>query len=56
MEGKLVRLRAYEREDLDNVMSWVNDPEVTRTMASFPYSYVTGTGGGVAGESGNERG
>lgn len=42
MEGKLVRLRAYEREDLDNVMSWVNDPEVTRTLASFPFPMSRG--------------
>ena len=29
MEGKLVRLRAYERSDLEAVMKWVNDEEVT---------------------------
>lgn len=29
MEGKLVRLRAYEKSDLDAVMKWVNDEEVT---------------------------
>ena len=29
MEGKLVRLRAYEKSDLDAVMKWVNDDEVT---------------------------
>src|SRR5438270_11200267 len=32
MEGKLVRLRAYEKSDLDNVMLWVNDEEVTRFL------------------------
>lgn len=42
MEGRLVRLRAYEREDLDSVMSWVNDPEVTRTLASFPFPMSRG--------------
>jgi RimJ/RimL family protein N-acetyltransferase len=29
MEGKLVRLRGYERSDLDALMKWVNDEEVT---------------------------
>jgi RimJ/RimL family protein N-acetyltransferase len=29
MEGKLVRLRAYEKSDLEAVMKWVNDEEVT---------------------------
>jgi len=29
MEGKLVKLRAYEKSDLDAVMKWVNDEEVT---------------------------
>jgi RimJ/RimL family protein N-acetyltransferase len=29
MEGKLVRLRAYEKFDLDAVMKWKNDEEVT---------------------------
>ena len=29
MEGKLVRLRAYEKSDLDAVMKWVNEEEVT---------------------------
>jgi len=29
MEGKLVKLRAYEKSDLDALMKWVNDEEVT---------------------------
>jgi RimJ/RimL family protein N-acetyltransferase len=34
MEGKLVRLRAYEKTDLDALMTWVNDEEVTRNLAA----------------------
>jgi len=34
MEGKLVRIRAYERSDLDAVMTWVNDEEVTRNLGA----------------------
>ena len=45
MEGKHVRLRAYEMEDLDNVMSWVNDPDVTRTLASLPFPISRGQEG-----------
>jgi RimJ/RimL family protein N-acetyltransferase len=43
MEGKLVRIRAYERSDLDSLMTWVNDEEVTRNLAApmlFPLSRV----------------
>lgn len=29
MEGRLVRLRAYERSDLEAVMKWINDEDVT---------------------------
>ncbi len=32
MEGKLVRLRGYERTDLDAVMKWINDEEVTQFL------------------------
>lgn len=32
MEGKLVRLRAYDKSDLDALMKWVNDEEVTRFL------------------------
>jgi len=41
MEGKLVRIRAYEKSDLDAVMAWVNDEEVIRNLAApmlFPLS------------------
>ncbi|HLI78518.1 MAG TPA: GNAT family protein [Candidatus Binataceae bacterium] len=34
MEGKLVRIRAYEKSDLDALMKWVNDEEVTRNLAA----------------------
>ena len=39
MEGKLVRVRAYERSDLDSLMTWVNDEEVTRQLGAGPLSY-----------------
>ena len=39
MEGKLVRIRAYERSDLDAVMAWVNDEEVTRQLGAGPLSF-----------------
>ena len=39
MEGKLVRIRAYEKSDLDAVMAWVNDEEVTRQLGSGPISF-----------------
>ena len=32
LEGKKVRLRPLSLEDIDHVMMWVNDPEVTRTL------------------------
>ncbi len=44
MEGKLVRLRAYERSDLEAVMAWVNDEEVKHflggPMLTYPVSRV----------------
>ena len=44
MEGKLVRLRAYEKSDLDAVMKWINDEEVTDflggEMLAYPVSSV----------------
>ena len=39
MEGKLVRIRAYEKSDLDAVMAWVNDEEVTRNLGGGPISF-----------------
>ncbi len=39
MEGKLVRLRAYEKSDLDAVMKWVNDEEVTQFLRDELFAY-----------------
>ncbi len=45
MEGKLVRLRAYEKSDLDSIMKWINDEEVTDFLAggmlTYPVSSIT---------------
>ena len=35
MEGKKIRIRALEKKDLDSVMQWVNDPEITKNLSSF---------------------
>jgi len=35
MEGKLVRLRPYDKSDLDDLMKWVNDEDVTRFLGSL---------------------
>ena len=43
MEGKLVRIRAYERSDLESIMLWINDREVTRNLEAqliFPLSRI----------------
>ena len=44
MDGKLVRLRGYELSDLDTVMKWINDEEVTQFlgggMLSYPVSSI----------------
>ena len=44
MEGKLVRLRGIERTDLDSIMKWINDEEVTQFlgggMLSYPVSSI----------------
>lgn len=37
LKGKLVNLRAIERKDLDEIMKWVNDREVTKYLAAFLY-------------------
>jgi len=34
MEGKLVRLRPYQKTDIEDLMKWVNDEEVTRYLGS----------------------
>ncbi len=39
MEGKLVRLRAYEKSDLDAAMKWVNDEEVTDLLGGEMLAY-----------------
>lgn len=45
MDGKLVRLRAYEKSDLDSIMKWINDEEVTDFLAggmlTYPVSSIT---------------
>jgi len=39
LEGKITRLRAAELEDLERDLAWVNDPEVTRFLATrYPMS------------------
>ena len=39
LEGKLVRLRAVEQEDLERDVTWVNDREVTRFLSMrYPIS------------------
>ncbi len=37
MEGKKTRIRALEKTDLDEIMKWVNDYQVTRSLVSFAY-------------------
>jgi RimJ/RimL family protein N-acetyltransferase len=39
MEGDLVRLRGYEKSDIEAVMIWVNDEEVTRFLLSPALRY-----------------
>ncbi len=39
LEGKLVRLRAHAATDIDASLRWINDTEVTRTLAArYPMS------------------
>jgi RimJ/RimL family protein N-acetyltransferase len=39
--GKLVRLRRYEKEDIERVLGWINDRELTRFLAArYPFSRV----------------
>jgi len=33
--GTLVRLRGMEKSDIDNIMLWINNPEVTRHLLAF---------------------
>lgn len=37
LEGKLVRLRAMEPEDIEEALKWVNDREVTLWLTSLRY-------------------
>ncbi|HZK12571.1 MAG TPA: GNAT family protein [Atribacterota bacterium] len=37
LKGKLVNLRALERKDLEEIMKWVNDREVTKYLSAFLY-------------------
>ena len=37
LKGKLVNLRAVERKDLEEIMKWVNDREVTKYLSAFLY-------------------
>jgi len=39
VDGKLIRLRAYEKSDLDAVMKWVNDEEVTDLLGGEVLAY-----------------
>jgi len=39
IEGKMVRIRAVEQTDLDEIMKWVNDPEVIdNLLMRYPIS------------------
>jgi RimJ/RimL family protein N-acetyltransferase len=41
LQGELVRLRRYEPDDIDRVLRWINDPEVTQYLAArYPFSRV----------------
>ncbi|GAH29984.1 unnamed protein product, partial [marine sediment metagenome] len=33
LKGKLVNLRAVEKRDLEEIMKWVNDREVTKYLS-----------------------
>ncbi len=37
LKGKLVNLRAVEKKDLEEIMKWVNDREVTKYLSAFLY-------------------
>lgn len=37
LEGKKVRLRPLEERDLEHIMEWINDHEVTRTLLTGRY-------------------
>jgi len=33
--GQLVRIRGLEKSDLDNIMQWINNPDITRFLLAF---------------------
>ncbi|GAF71064.1 unnamed protein product, partial [marine sediment metagenome] len=35
LKGKLVNLRAVEKKDLEEIMKWINDIEVSKYLSSF---------------------
>lgn len=35
LQGEKIRLRRLESKDIDDIMQWVNDPEVTKWLLSF---------------------
>ena len=37
LEGKLVNLRPIEKKDLEEMMKWINDQEVTHYLSNFLY-------------------
>ena len=37
LEGRLVNLRAVEKKDLEEIMKWANDREVTKYLSAFLY-------------------
>jgi RimJ/RimL family protein N-acetyltransferase len=43
LEGTKIRLRPISPDDLDSIMEWINDPEVTRTLLTGRYPMTRGT-------------
>jgi RimJ/RimL family protein N-acetyltransferase len=39
MDGKLVRLRGYEKSDLDAIMKWINEEEITDLLGGEMLMY-----------------
>jgi len=35
IKGKLINLRPLKKSDLDEIMKWINDLEVTKYLSSF---------------------
>jgi RimJ/RimL family protein N-acetyltransferase len=44
MNGKIVRLRGYEKADVDAIMKWINDEEITDLLGGdmlvYPVSSI----------------